>query len=109
MRLLIRDTGKGMNCLFSFASLLPPVTVAVHLWQVTQCVHMATDTCVPVLGGCRIQELLCAQTGGCAVPTGALGSAALAFLACQCQKQRSSRRANELGGLGSCIPADKHQ
>lgn len=58
MRLLIKDTGKGMNCFFSFASLLPPVTVALHLWQVTQVcqyVLMDTDTCAPVLGGCRIQ------------------------------------------------------
>lgn len=109
MRLLLRDTGKGINCLFSFASFLPPVTIALPLWQVTQVgqyIHMDTDMCIPVAAGSR--QLLCAQTGECAVPTGALGSAALAFLACQCQKQRSSRRANELGRLGPCIPSDKH-
>lgn len=84
MRLLIRDTRKGMNCLFSFASFLPPVTIALHLWQVPQVyqyVHMDTDTHVPAPGGCRIQQLLCTWTGECAVPMGALGSAALAFLA----------------------------
>lgn len=56
-------------------------TASLTVTQVYQYVHMDIDTHVPAPGGCRIQQLLCAWTSECAVPMGALGSAALAFLA----------------------------
>lgn len=112
MRLLIRDTGEGMNCLVTFASSLPPVPIALHLRQVTQLYqysHMGTDTRVP-------SPVWLQHSGSCSVlrkvnvlcPRGPQALLLCLFLLVGAKSKDQAEEQMSWGGLGSCIPADKH-